>query len=237
MIRRALGATAVRCLAVPALVALAACGGGGGSDDTLAPLVTTGAPVVSTTSPTSTTSSSTSSTSTTTSTTTTTIVEGAELFLRSDGLGSIRFGVEPDGVVDYVSSLLGDPDSDTGYVDSFSEFGTCPGTEVRGVRWGDLLLVFGDESDFDSGRRHFYQWQFGPQTESPLRPNGPLTDGGIGLGVTVSEIRAVYPDVVIFDDEIFGPGFELEPLLWGTLTDDAPTGRVIALVGGTPCGE
>lgn len=237
MIRRALGATVVRSLAVPALVALAACGGGGGSDDTLAPLVTTGAPVVSTTSPTSTTSSSTSSTSTTTSTTTTTIVEGAELFLRSDGLGSIRFGVEPDGVVDYVSSLLGDPDSDTGYVDSFSEFGTCPGTEVRGVRWGDLLLVFGDESDFDSGRRHFYQWQFGPQTESPLRPNGPLTDGGIGLGATVSEIRAVYPDVVIFDDEIFGPGFELEPLLWGTLTDDAPTGRVIALVGGTPCGE
>ena len=238
MIRRALGATAVRSLAVSALVALAACGGGGGSDDTLAPLVTTGAPVVSTTSPSSSTSTtSTSSTSTSTSTTTTTIVEGAELFLRSDGLGSIRFGVEPDSVVDYVSSLLGDPDSDTGYVDSFSEFGTCPGTEVRGVRWGDLLLLFGDESDFDSGRRHFYQWQFGPQTESPLRPNGPLTDGGIGLGATVSEIRAVYPDVEIFDDEIFGPGFELEPLLWGTLTDDAPTGRVIALVGGTSCGE
>ncbi len=159
------------------------------------------------------------------------------MFLRSDGLGTIRFGVEPDGVVDYVSSLLGDPDSDTGYIDSLSEFGTCPGTEVRGVRWGDLLLLFGDESDFDSGRRHFYQWQFGPQTESPLRPNGPLTDGGIGLGATVADIRAVYPDVQIFDDDIFGPGFEIEPLLWGTLTDDADSGRVIALVGGTPCGE
>lgn len=237
MIRGALGAIAVRSLAVSALVVLAACGGSGGSDDTLAPLVTTGAPVVSSTTPSSTSSTSSSSTSTTTSSTTTTIVEGAELFLRSDGLGTIRFGVEPDSVIDYVSSLLGDPDSDTGYVDSFSEFGTCPGTEVRGVRWGDLLLLFGDESDFDSGRRHFYQWQFGPQTESPLRPNGPLTDGGIGLGATVTEIRTVYPDVVIFDDEIFGPGFELEPLLWGTLTDDAPTGRVIALVGGTPCGE
>ena len=237
MIRGVLGAIAVRSLAVSALVVLAACGGSGGSDDTLAPLVTTGAPVVSSTTPSSTSSTSSSSTSTTTSSTTTTIVEGAELFLRSDGLGTIRFGVEPDSVIDYVSSLLGDPDSDTGYVDSFSEFGTCPGTEVRGVRWGDLLLLFGDESDFDSGRRHFYQWQFGPQTESPLRPNGPLTDGGIGLGATVTEIRTVYPDVVIFDDEIFGPGFELEPLLWGTLTDDAPTGRVIALVGGTPCGE
>jgi hypothetical protein len=225
-------------LIVSSLLTLVACGGGGGSDDTLVPLVTTGAPsVTTTTSPATTSTSSTSSTSTSTSTTTTTIVEGAELFLRSDGLGTIRFGVEPDGVVDYVSSLLGDPDSDTGYIDSFSEFGTCPGTEVRGVRWGDLLLLFGDESDFDSGRRHFYQWQFGPQTESPLRPNGPLTDGGIGLGATVADIRAVYPDVQIFDDDIFGPGFELEPLLWGTLTDDADSGRVIALVGGTPCGE
>jgi hypothetical protein len=225
-------------IAVASVMIVAACGGGSGSDDTLAPLVTTGAPSVTTTLPASSTSStSTTSTSTTTSTTTTTIVEGAELFLRSDGLGNIRFGVEPDGVVDYVSSLLGDPDSDTGYIDSFSEFGTCPGTEVRGVRWGDLLLLFGDESDFDSERRHFYQWQFGPQTESPLRPNGPLTDGGIGLGSTVADIRAVYPDVEIFDDEIFGPGFELEPLLWGTLTGSGDSGRVIALVGGTPCGE
>ena len=225
-------------LIVASLLTLASCGGGGGSDDTLTPLVTTGAPIAATTtSPATTSTSSTSSTSTSTSTTTTTIVEGAELFLRSDGLGSIRFGVEPDGVVDYVSSLLGDPDSDTGYIDSFSEFGTCPGTEVRGVRWGDLLLLFGDESDFDSGRRHFYQWQFGPQTGSPLRPNGPLTDGGIGLGATVADIREVYPDVQIFDDDIFGPGFELEPLLWGTLTGSGDSGRVIALVGGTPCGE
>jgi len=36
---------------------------------------------------------------------------------------------------------------------------------------------------------------------------------------------------------VFGPGFELEPGLWGTLSDDAPTGRVLALYGGTPCGE
>ena len=164
-------------------------------------------------------------------------MEGEELILRSDGLGTIRFGVEPEGVVDYVTSLLGDPDDDTGYIDSFSEFGACPGHAVRGVRWGDLLLLFGDESDFETGRRHFYQWQYGPQTEAPLRPNGPLTDGGIGLGATVAEIRAIYPDVEFYDDEVYGPGFELEPLLWGTLTDEKDTGRVIALVGGTPCGE
>lgn len=221
------------------LVSLAACGGGGGSSDSLAPLVTT---AVTTSVPPSTeapatTEVSTTTSSTSTTTTTTTVVEGDELVLRSNGLGSARFGAEPEGVVAFVSSLLGSPDDDTGYIDSFSEFGTCPGSEVRGVRWGDLLLLFGDESDFGSGRRHFYQWQFGPQTSSPLRPNGPLTDGLIGLGSTVAEVRRVYPDVEIFADDVFGPGFELEPLLWGTLTDDADTGRVIALVGGTPCGE
>ena len=225
-------------IALSALAVLAACGGGGESGDTLAPLVTT-SPTIATTVPPSTDSPTTSSTSTTstTTTTTTTVVEGDELILRSNGLGSARFGVEPDGVIAFVTSLLGPPDSDSGYVDSFSEFGTCPGSEVRGVRWSDLLLLFGDESDFGSGRRHFYQWQYGPQTSSPLRPNGPLTDGLIGLGSTVADIRRVYPDVEIFADEVFGPGFELEPLLWGTLTDDADTGRVIALVGGTPCGE
>ncbi|MGA0263335.1 MAG: hypothetical protein ACO3MH_07030 [Ilumatobacteraceae bacterium] len=215
---------------------LAACGGGGGSSDTLAPLVTTSttlAPVVSSSSEAP---APTSTTTTTTSTTTTTVVEGEELILRSNGLGSARFGVEPEGVISFVTSLLGRPDSDTGYIDSFSEFGMCPGSEVRGVRWGDLLLLFGDDSDFGSGRRHFYQWQYGPQTSSPLRPNGPLTDGLIGLGSTVAEMRRVYPDVEIFADDVFGPGFELEPLLWGTLTDDSEAGRVIALVGGTPCG-
>lgn len=217
---------------------VASCGGGGGSDDTLAPLVTTVAATTTTLAPDETsTTSSTSTSSTTTSTTSTTVVEGADLVLRSDGLGSVRFGVAPQSVIDYVTSLLGRPDSDTGYIDSFSEFGSCPGTEVRGVRWGDLLLLFGDDSDFDDGRRHFYQWQYGPQTRAPLRPNGPVTDGGIGLGATVSQVRAVYPDLVIFDDPIFGPGFELEPLLWGTLTSSSPSGRVIALVGGTPCGE
>ena len=217
------------------MILVISCGGGSGAGDTLAPLVTTSTtlPATTTMAPVSTTTSTTS----TTTTTTTTIVEGAELILRSNGLGSARFGVDPDGVIAFVTSVLGSPDSDTGYVDSFSQFGTCPGSEVRGVRWGDLTLLFGDDSDFGSGRRHFYQWQFGPQTSSPLRPNGPLTDGLIGLGSTVAEIRRVYPEVEIFADEVYGPGFELEPLLWGTLTDDADSGRVIALVGGTPCGE
>jgi len=226
---------------------LSACGSGGSNGDTLAPLpipVTTSATTV----PESTSSSIAASTSSTSSSSTSsTYPETVDLVLRADSLGDIRFGVEPDAAIEYVTALLGDPTSDTGWIDSFSEFGTCPGTEVRGVHWGDLLLLFGDESDFDSGVRHFYQWQYGPTGDGPTGdgptdddiadPLGPATDGGITMGSTVSDIDRVYDNAEIFTDVVFGPGFELEPGLWGTLSDDAPTGRVLALYGGTPCGE
>lgn len=215
---------------------LVSCGGGGGSDDTLAPLPTspgsssTLAPLVTTTTTveSSTTSSSTSST---------TVVPGLDLVLRSDGIGDARFGVAPDGVIDYVTAMLGDPDRDTGWIDSFSEFGNCPGTEVRGVEWGNLRLLFGDESSDASGRRHFFAWQYGPPVESTIEPLGPATDGGITVGSTVRDLLKVYPDAEVYTDEIVGPGFEIEAALTGTLSDDAPNGLVLALYGGIACGE
>lgn len=216
---------------------LSACGSGDSNGDTLAPLptpVTTSA----TTIPASTSSSIAVSTSSpSSSSTSSTYPETVDLVLRADSLGDVRFGVEPDAAIEYVTALLGDPTSDTGWIDSVSDFGTCPGTEVRGVRWGDLSLLFGDESDFDSGVRHFYQWQYGPIDEDVADPLGPATDGGISIGSTVADIDRVYDNAEIFTDVVFGPGFELEPGLWGTLSNDAPTGRVLALYGGTPCGE
>ena len=216
---------------------IASCGGGGGGDDTLAPLPTAPgsssslAPLVSTT------TEPAASTTTSINSTTTTLVPGLELVLRSDGIGDARFGVEPDGVIGYVKAILGAPDRDTGWIDSFSEFGSCPGTEVRAVEWANLRLLFGDQSDFNTGRRHFYGWQYGPPVDSKIGPLGPATDGGITVGSTVRDIVKVYPDVEIYNDEIFGPGFEIEATLTGTLSDDAPSGLVLALYGGTACGE
>ncbi|MBU3690295.1 MAG: hypothetical protein B7C54_10975 [Acidimicrobiales bacterium mtb01] len=219
------------------VLAGAACGGNAGGDDTLAPLPTAPgsssslAPLVSTTTvPEATTTTSIAST-------TTTVVPGLELILRSDGIGDARFGVEPNGVVEYVKAILGAPDRDTGWIDSLSEFGSCPGTEVRAVEWANLRLLFGDESNFNSGRRHFYGWQYGPPIDSEIAPLGPATDGGITVGSTVRDIVKVYPDVELYNDELFGPGFEIEATLTGTLSDDAPSGLVLALYGGTACGE
>lgn len=216
---------------------VASCGGGGGGDDTLAPLpIAPGsssslAPLVSTT------TEPVASTTTSINSTTTTLVPGLELVLRSDGIGDARFGVEPDGVIGYVTAILGAPDRDTGWIESLSEFGSCPGTEVRAVEWANLRLLFGDQSDFNTGRRHFYGWQYGPPIDSEIGPLGPATDGGITVGSTVREIVRVYPDVEIYNDEIVGPGFEIEATLSGTLSDDAPNGLVLALYGGTACGE
>lgn len=223
------------------MLGLSACGAGDSQGDTLAPLPTP-ATTSATTVPDSTTSTiAVSTSSTSSSSTSSTYPETADLVLRADSLGDIRFGVEPDAAIEYVTALLGEPTSDTGWIDAVSEFGTCPGTEVRGVSWGDLRLLFGDESDFDAGVRHFYQWQYGPTgdvtADEVADPLGPATDGDISIGSTVADIDRVYDNAEIFTDVVFGPGFELEPGLWGSLSDDASTGRVLALYGGTPCAE
>lgn len=218
---------------IASTLALAACGGSSSSNETLAPL-----PTASTVPPeTSVATTSTSTTTTTTPTTTTSIPDGSSLVLRSDSLGDARFGVEPSSVISYVESVLGPADDDSGWTDPFSVFGTCPGTEVRGVRWGDLLLLFGDDSEFDTGRRHFFHWQVGPTLGVTPSPTGLATDGGIGVGSTVDELTRVHPEAEIFDDAVFGPGFEIERGLFGTLTEIGDDATVLTLFGGTSCGE
>ena len=213
-----------------------ACGSGGSSSETLAPLPTTAtttpettlAPIATSVAPESTTTSSTSSTLAT--------IEPAEqLVLREDGLGDVLFGVDADQMITYVTQLLGKPDSDSGYIGPVSEFGSCSGTQVRGVRWGDLLLMFGDESEVAQGRVHFYSWTYGPvQGVAPV-PMGPVTDGDITLGSTVAEILNVYPTAEIFNDDILGMGFEINRTLTGTLSNDSANGVVVSMTGGVAC--
>lgn len=215
---------------------LGACGTGGSETDDLTPLPTsvtttvaaTMAPLTSTTSPPTTTTSL--------ATTTTTVNPITELVLRRDGIGDVRFGVDPEAVMSYLKTQLGDPTRDSGYVDSFSEFGTCPGARVRGVRWGDLTLLFGDESTVAEGRLHFFAWSYGPPAGSRPVPDGLTAEGGITLGSTVAAITKAFPQTEVYADEIFGAGFEIVRTLSGTLTDPSPSGRVTVLYGGIACG-
>lgn len=214
---------------------LASCGTSDSDSEDLTPLPTSPTTMVaSTLAPLTTTSTSSTAAPTTTSTTVADPV--LELQLRRDGIGDVRFGVDPEAVLSYLKVRLGQPDADSGYVDAFSEFGNCPGTRVRGVRWGDLLLLFGDESTVAEGRLHFFSWQYGPTGPQGAEPAGLKAEGDIGLGSTVSAIVAAFPQSEVFTDDIFGAGFEIVRTLSGTLTSAAPSGRVTILYGGIACG-
>jgi hypothetical protein len=157
--------------------------------------------------------------------------------LRDDGLGDALFGTDPEEVVRYVQAILGPPTADSGWADPFSAFGVCPGTEVRGVTWGDLTLLFSDDSTVASGRRHFFNYSYGPPFGVSIQPDGMRTDTGIGIGSTVAELRAAYPTVRIFPPDIADAYFVVDENFTGFLSGTADTDTVRSVIGGIGCGE
>jgi hypothetical protein len=200
---------------------------------TLAP-TTTAAPATSTT---------TASTSTTTATstvvdTTTTIDPAAQaLVLTSAGIGSAEFGTDPEEVIGYVSSFLGAPTNDTGWIDPLS-VGACPGTEIRLVDWGILSLVFGDSSQVTDGSRHFFAYYYGSAGEVGGAPAGLVTDTGITTGSRVVDVKAAYPGVALNpEDDFTSPFFYVSDNLRGFLTGLDDDSTVTVILGGMGCSE
>ena len=131
---------------------------------TLATTTTTQLPVTTTAAPETTVAPETTQPA---ETTTTTIAPGASLILGPSSLGAAEFGTDPEAVITYVSSLIGPPSADSGWTDAITGgFGICPGNEVRGVSWNDLLLLFSDNTDVASGRRHFFSYVLGQAFEA-----------------------------------------------------------------------
>jgi hypothetical protein len=162
-----------------------------------------------------------------------------QLALRGDGIGAAMFGGDPDAVIEYVRSLLGDPTGDTGWVDPFT-FALCDGTEVRRVDWGVLSLLFGDQSNFGSGRRHFFAWEYGLSGQIGDAPQGLRTAGLVTLGSRVVDLRAEFPDVAVNpeeDDGFFSPAnFYVSDNFRGLLTGTAEDDVITVMFGGLGCG-
>ncbi len=159
------------------------------------------------------------------------------LLLRPGGLGDYPFGAAADPTIAQLTAILGPPTTDSGWVASFdSPFGVCPGDEVRGVTWNGLLVLFADATLIVSGQRHMFHYVYGPEAT----PAGLAGETGIGLGSTVAALRAGYPDVSVFDDELLGTAaFSVGGAagLGGTLTDTSDAGIVTTITGGEGCGE
>lgn len=218
--------------------ALVACSGD--SDST----ATTAGTVATTVAPTSSMveASTSTSTSSTSSTSTTVPIEGLDLM--STGLGDALFGASADGVVTYVTAILGAPTADTGWVDPVATGSSCMGTEVRSVSWHDLSLFFSDESLEATGYRHFASYTYGPPAGTVLDPEGLRTkvEGDDAMGVTVgdsvSALLAAHPRATLApEDELSGASFYIEEGLSGFITGVGADDRITSFVGGFGCGE
>lgn len=160
------------------------------------------------------------------------------MVLYPNRLGDAAFGADPEGVIAYVSSIIGPPTVDSDWVDPLS-VGACPGTEFRQVFWGDLTLQFSDDSNVTTGRRHFFSYVYGPSfVEGAIAPAGLKTDAGIGVGSTVAELTGTYPAAVVNPgDDFGGPNFFINEGLAGFLTGVGPADTVTSVLGGQGCGE
>ena len=233
-------------------LAAAACGGGGDgaeapattippstieltpTSEVAVPTTTTTTGSTTTTEVTTTTVATTTTTTAPAATTTTSPPEDTPVALSPTGVGPLQFGSAPDDAVEFLTAVLGLPTYDSGWESSFSEFGTCPGTQVRGVRFGPLTVLFSDgpTSYGPAGTPHFFSWSYSAFDTPDLF--GLTTPQGLGLGASVAEVETVYPGVTINSaDEILPASFQ-EAGIFGTFDD---SGRLQYLSGGDACGE
>lgn len=166
-------------------------------------------------------------------TTTTQVPTGKiSLQLESDGLGGIKFGATEEEVLATYNRALGTSTKDTGWTNSFSEYGTCPGKEIRVVEWNRLRVFFGDTT---YGTKKFFQYEYTDRdTKNPI----PLitTEKGLTLNTTKAELQKLYPTVKITpwtENYEQYERFAIDDSLQGTLKD----GKVFWINAGVQCGE
>jgi hypothetical protein len=160
------------------------------------------------------------------------------LILRSEGLGEVPFGAEPEMVISYVSGLLGSPTADTGWVEVESALLLCERESFRQVEWGVLRLEFGDLTLDEVDQMQFIGWDYGLDGRLGEQPEGIITELGVGLGARVDELLDAYPAAQLFegDEGNYPPSFIGAGGLEGFTTGTGSSDVVTVLKGGTRCG-
>jgi hypothetical protein len=159
-------------------------------------------------------------------------------------LGSVGFGDDADVAVATLTGILGPPDEDSGWIPAFSGFGTCPGEQVRGVRWATMWILLTDGTTEWRADEvpHFFSYLnsvFFDDSQSL----GLATEEGIALGSTVGSLRATYGGNVVIEFDELVDGFIYTVMvptpgrLSGGLTGDQDDDLVTSIDGGTGCGQ
>lgn len=170
--------------------------------------------------------------------TTSTIPAVEGLGLSAQGLGTALFGAGAESVVDYVVSILGQPTTDSGWIDPFAIGVACPGSEIRFVEWDDLRLFFSDDTTAASSVRHFASFSYGPAFGPAPSPYGLATDRGIRLGATVRDLRTAHPGGILSPgDDVVGPRYQIEDGFVAYVTEAVGAGIVRSFQGGYGCSE
>lgn len=162
-------------------------------------------------------------------TTTTTAPGPGGMSISSTGIGPLVFGSSPEPSIEFLEGALGPATDDSGWGPSFSVFGTCPGSEVRGVTFGPLVVLFGDPE----GVRTFYGWRYSAFGSADTF--GLTTPADIGLSSSIADVIAAHPGTVIHPaDEITHVRTAFFGDLFATFDDDD---IVQYLSGGLPCAD
>jgi hypothetical protein len=159
-------------------------------------------------------------------------------------LGEVTFGTDADTAITEIAAALGEPDEDSGWIPSFSGFGTCPGEQVRGIRWATMwaLMTDGETEWRADGIPHFFAYLnsvFYDEDQSL----GLLTAEGVGLGDSARDLEDAYGDrleitfeewldTYLFNIDVPAPG-----RLWGGLTGGDDDDLITSIDGGQGCGE
>jgi hypothetical protein len=166
------------------------------------------------------------------------VAQAGVVSLTPEGVGVAAFGDAADTTETALVASLGPATVDSGWVDALSSpFGVCPGTFVRGLRWGPLQVLFTDDGTARTMFTYVYASSLVQPGEAIGAASGLQTPEGIGLGSSLGDLQGAYPALEVATDA-YGPTFATaaEGGLAGTLSSEGPEGFVTGLVGGSFCG-
>jgi hypothetical protein len=176
------------------------------------------------------------------------VLDPADWYLTEGGVGAVSFGTETDIALVELALLgdpevEGDPDEDTGWIGSFSVYGTCPGSEIRVVRWGNLETFFTRDAMSDPGEFFTYRVSdpLADRTDLRLRTEEGLMLGDDGAtldGLYGARVELTYVD--IFDLWLYwidGAPPAYYTTLGGSITGDGAGDVVSSIEAGERCGE